>query len=182
MAEGRRLAQTPAWTPAPPARWRRVLGRLCLTAAVLVAAGYALAFAGVPRLVIWERGTSMPTGLYVYVHGAPFARGEVVVLENAPHWGRSYLMKRIEGLPGERFCWEEERGGHRLEDRAMPTVSAFGRRLEVPIWQGCRRLATNEYVGYGSGDSYDSRYFGPVEAAEISGAYRLVLPLGHRER
>lgn len=182
MAEERRLARRPVWAPAPPIRWRRRLGRLCLMAAVLLALGYGLVLAGVPRLVIWERGTSMPRGLYVYAHGAPFARGDVVVLEDAPNWGRSYLMKRVEGLPGERFCWDAVRGGHWLEDRAMPPISALGRRLEVPVWQGCRRLAADEYVGYGAGDSYDSRYFGPVRAAGISGAYRRVLDLGHRDR
>ncbi|WGF91079.1 S26 family signal peptidase [Marinivivus vitaminiproducens] len=131
---------------------------------------------GMPRLVLWEMGTSMPRGLYVYAHGIPAARGETIVLDEAPHWGRSYLMKRVEGLPGQTYCWDEQRQAHRLDDRWMTPVSITSRMMDIPVWQDCRTLDADEYVGYGRGDSYDSRYIGPVTADQIAGVYWLILP------
>lgn len=155
---------------------RTWLGRVCLFTAALLLAGYAASFLGAPRLILWEMGTSMPRGLYVYAHGMPATRGEVIVLDDAPNWGRSYLMKRVEGLPGQLYCWDEVRLAHRLDDQWMPQVSMTARLMEVPVWKACRRLRDNEYVGYGAGDSYDSRYIGPVSADQIAGVYQLALP------
>lgn len=137
---------------------------------------FAAPHLGVPRLALWETGTSMPRGLYLYSHGMPAERGETIVLNHAPNWGRSYLMKRVEGLPGQVYCWDEQRQAHRLDDLWMPPVTFTAQMMGIPIWHDCRPLAADEYVGYGQGDSYDSRYIGPVHAADIAGVYRLVLP------
>ncbi|WGF90985.1 S26 family signal peptidase [Marinivivus vitaminiproducens] len=153
----------------------RLLGRILIAMAIVLTLAYGAHALGMPRLVLWEMGTSMPRGLYVYAHGTPIERGETIVLDEAPNWGRSYLMKRIEGLPGQTYCWDEARQAHRLDDRWMPEISITARMMEIPVWRGCRQLGPDEYVGYGAGDSYDSRYIGPVSADAIAGAYRLVV-------
>lgn len=132
---------------------------------------------GVPSLALWETGTSMPRGLYIYSHGMPAEVGETIVLNDPPNWSRSYLMKRVEGVPGQFYCWDESRQAHRLNDRWMPAVTSTARMMGIPTWRDCRLLGPDEYVGYGQGDSYDSRYIGPVRAAEIAGVYRLVYSL-----
>lgn len=129
---------------------------------------------GVPPLVLYEVGTSMPTGIYVYDHPLPAERGEVIVLEKAPHWNGPYLMKRVAGRGGDVYCWDEARQAPRLNGDLFPGPSARSRSLGVAVWKGCRPLEAGEYVGFGDGvDSYDSRYFGPAPAAVIHGVYRL---------
>jgi len=164
-----------------PGRVRIAFGRLLLLAAAVLALSFVLRAAGMPRLVLWEYGESMPTGLYVFSHRPPAEQGEVIVMDKAPNWGRSYLMKRVEGVPGDRYCWDAAYQAHRLNGRLMPGISPLARLLEVPVWQGCRQLDVDEYVGYGdSENSYDSRHIGPIKAAEIAGIYRLVLSSASR--
>jgi type IV secretory pathway protease TraF len=133
---------------------------------------------GAPMLVIWERGTSMPHGFYLYAHAAPASRGEIVALDDAPNWGRSYLLKRVAGVGGVRYCWDRDNERHELAGRIMPGPSAQAIALGIKVWTGCRRLRDDEIAVYSDHvDSYDSRYFGPVTQDQIMGVYRLILPL-----
>lgn len=128
-----------------------------------------------PPLLLENTGRSMPVGLYLYDHGAPARRGEIVVLPDPPLFRGPWLMKRVAGTAGDLFCWDPGRGTHRLAGRSMPPPSALARELGVPVWTGCRRLGAGEIVGYGEGASYDSRHFGPVRESDLWGVYR---PLG----
>lgn len=134
--------------------------------------------AGAPMFALWEYGISMPTGIYVFHHFPPAQRGEVIVMEKAERWSRPYLMKRVEGVEGDVFCWDPERQQHRINGRWMPGPSPLAADLGLSGWEGCRALRPGEYVGYGDHpESYDSRYLGPINEAQIAGVYRLVLPL-----
>jgi type IV secretory pathway protease TraF len=80
------------------------------------------------------------------------------------------VVKRIAAEAGERVC-ERSRV---LSIDGRPVARALvedsdGRPL--PAWSGCDPLARGEYLllGDGAPDSYDSRYFGPVEASAILG-------------
>lgn len=154
-------------------RWRPWRGLVPLA----VVAAYAAPVLGyAPWPAYWQTGESMPKGLYILQPGAPVERGAVVVLRDPPHFDLPWLMKRVEGVPGDLFCWDGGAGTHRLNGRAMPAPSALARRLGIPVWQGCRRLGPGEVAGYGqSADSYDSRYLGPVSVARLAGVYRLAL-------
>jgi type IV secretory pathway protease TraF len=152
-------------------------GRLLASAGVaaMIAAWVAPALGvGVP-LLLHNTGSSMPLGFYAWHHAAPAAKGEVVVLRDLPHFAWSWLMKRVEGTAGELFCWRPELGTHTLNDRVMPPPDPAALELGLVPWRGCRRLAAGELVGYGqSPDSYDSRYLGPIEEAQLWGVYRPV--------
>lgn len=152
--------------PARLARGGVVLG--------LAAAFHAPGWAGssVPVLAFWNRGLSAPAGLYVYAHAAPARRGEMVAVRNPPRFRLHWLLKRVEGVQGDRFCWDEVSGAHRLNGRLMPPPDPVALDIGVPVWRGCATLGPGELVGYGRGvESYDSRYFGPVREADLWGVY-----------
>jgi type IV secretory pathway protease TraF len=159
-------------------RARRFLIAFGVASAIGIGAVILPGRVGIPMLVIWEKGVSMPRGLYVYDHPPPASIGEVIVLREAPNWGRPYLMKRVVGAGGDRYCWKPEVRKHRLGRAWMPGPSPQAVALGIKVWAGCRQLRADEVVGYGNHpDSYDSRYFGPVTQNRIAGIYRLVLPL-----
>ena len=120
----------------------------------------------------------MPEGLYLYAHrinSPPAARGDVAVVRNPPHFDLPWLMKRVAGLPGDRYCWNDQAGTHELDGRPMPPPDPDATGLGVPVWKGCETLAPDEVVLYGrTPDSYDSRYLGPVRARDLWGVYRPV--------
>ena len=149
--------------------------RLARGVAVLAAAGalWSPAWAGVPVLAFWNRSDSAPAGLYVYRHRPPAGRGEMVVLRDPPRFRLDWLLKRVEGVEGDRYCWDEAAGTHRLNGRAMPPPDPDAASGGLTVWRGCVVLGPGELVGYGrSFDSYDSRYLGPVREADLWGVYR----------
>jgi type IV secretory pathway protease TraF len=163
---------------APPPERRRLTRRRC---AVLAGTSLALVAAIVwhgpalglfPPLLLENTGRSMPVGLYVYDHAPPARHGEIVVLPHPPQFRGPWLMKRVEGVPGDLYCWDPALGTHVLAGRLMPPPSGLARSLGVQVWTGCRRLEASEIVGYGEGASYDSRHIGPVPEADLWGVYR----------
>ena len=145
-------------------------------AAVIVAAiGAFLAPSlglGVP-LLIRNTGSSMPAASISGSHAPPAATGEVIVVRDPAHFRWSWLMKRVVGTAGDRFCWRPEIGTHVVGARRMPSPSPEALRLGLKPWAGCRVLEPGEVVGYGaSRDSYDSRYLGPIQEAQLWGVYR----------
>ena len=98
---------------------------------------------GVP-LLIRNTGSSMPRGFYVWSHAAPAAKGEVIVVREPEHFRWSWLMKRVVGTAGDRFCWRPEIGTHFVGVRRMPPPSPDALELGLQPWQGCRVLAPGE--------------------------------------
>jgi type IV secretory pathway protease TraF len=153
-----------------PHRYAILLGTVLALIATVAWHGPALGL--FPPLLLENTGRSMPVGLYVYDHGPPARRGEIVVLPDPPRFRGPWLMKRVEGVAGELYCWRPALGTHELAGRLMPPPSRLARALGVPVWRGCRRLGPGEIVGYGAGASYDSRHIGPVREAGLWGVYR----------
>jgi type IV secretory pathway protease TraF len=163
---------------------RSFLSRCAIAAAIFVPIGLGVVsyarWAELPRIAVLELGVSMPRGIYIYDHASPAVRGEVILMDKAPRWKRAYLMKRVVGTQGMRYCWDPERGQHQLDDRWMPAPSPHAAEIGLKPWRGCRKLRSFEVVGYTDFSeiaSYDSRYFGPVRNSQIAGVYRLLLPL-----
>jgi conjugative transfer signal peptidase TraF len=80
------------------------------------------------------------------------------------------LLKRIGAMAPQRVCVDD--GSVRIDDVAVATVMrADGRGRTLPVWQQCRRLASSELFLLSSTNpaSFDSRYFGPVAAANVIG-------------
>jgi type IV secretory pathway protease TraF len=148
-----------------------------LAASALVVGGISAFVApsfgiGVP-LLIRNTGGSMPRGLYVWQHAPPAAKGEVIVVRDPAHFRWSWLMKRVVGTAGDRFCWRRDMGTHLLGTRRLPPPSPEALALGLRPWPGCRLLKSGEVVGYGaSPDSYDSRYLGPIRETQLWGIYR----------
>lgn len=126
---------------------------------------------------------SLPRGIYVRTF-EPIRRGAIVWFP-LPAAMRSYvaafpgaaawferpsngLLKPVVGLDGDVICGGED-GVFSLNGRALGRVPAArpdGRAL--PIWQGCRHLAQGELAVFSDRipDSLDSRFYGPVAAAD----------------
>lgn len=130
-----------------------------------------------PPLALWNTSPSVPTGLYLYRHhldaARPPERGDFVAVRYPAHFDLPWLLKRVEGVPGDRFCWDEAAGTHRLDGRLMPPPDPEATDLGIPVWKGCATLGPDEVVLYGeTPDSYDSRYFGVVTIGSLWGLYR----------
>ncbi len=95
-----------------------------------------------------------------------------MAVRDPPHFDLPWLLKRVAGVPGDRYCWNPEAGTHELNGRLMPAPDpeAFG--LGIAVWKGCETLGADEVVLYGrTPDAYDSRYFGPVRDRDLWGVY-----------
>jgi conjugative transfer signal peptidase TraF len=150
---------------------------LAACASVLALATQDLLF-GYP-LFIWNVTESVPIGLYRVVRGE-LRRGALVVVQlpdpiRAYAHARGYLptsvllIKPIAGLNGDMFC---RLGALVLVNGRIiagsHVLDGIGRAL--PRWQGCHRLTTTAVaVISGRTDSFDSRYFGPVDTHRIIG-------------
>ena len=133
-----------------------------------------------PRLV-WNATASAPPRLYWVEPNQPAARGDLV-LARLPETvrtlaaERSYLpatvpaVKRVEAMAGDRICGvgDEITVDDRVAARRLP---ADGRGRPLPAWQGCHVLLGNEVflLMEGVPDSFDGRYFGPIETRQIIG-------------
>ena len=160
----------------PRRRWGTVLG----TGAAL---GLLLAPAVVPsRLrLVWNVSASVPVGLYRLVPVAILRVGDLVAVRPSPSLAsfmaaRRYveagalLVKPVVAVAGQRVC----RSGAvvTLDGVAAATALVADRmRLPLPVWAGCLRLRRGEVFMLlpGVPASFDSRYFGPVNAATIVG-------------
>jgi len=144
--------------------------------------GIAVAsFITVPVKLLWNASASTPIGLYDLDPARDLKVGDLVaVMPEKPLAdfivGRGYigrnvpLLKHIAALPGQEVC----RTGRAITVDAAPFGDALDRdRMgrELPIWQGCRRIADGDLFLMNSSvsDSLDGRYFGPIPARTVIG-------------
>ncbi len=152
-----------------------------LRASAVGVLGLALAglAAAPPGLLLVNETPSLPRGVYAPIPGTP-GRGSIVALR-APPVASAYLrglgapadlqlLKRVAAEGGERVC--AGAGVLRVGARVVPVRRRDRRRDPLPAWNQCRRLAADEVLLLGdSVTSFDSRYFGPVRRAELTGPY-----------
>ena len=154
---------------------------------VLAGAGAALVALLLPALhrpqlrLVWNASASVPLGLYGIEPAAIPRVGDLVAVRPSPALTRfmadrryveagAVLVKPVAALAGTTFCRSKMRVT--LDGRAVATAlprDRFDRPL--PRWSGCRRLARNELVLIAPAlrASFDSRYFGPVDRAQVIG-------------
>lgn len=134
-----------------------------------------------PRL-IWNASASVPIGLYALHSTRTPKVGELVAVAPPRRFAgflaeRHYLplgvplLKHVAATAGQRVC----RTGSRItiDGKGLGDARVRDRRGRVlPIWQGCRVLATGDIflMNPGVPDSFDSRYFGPLPDTTIIGA------------
>ena len=140
-----------------------------------------LSFVHITPRLIWNASASTPVGLYAITRSPRLEVTDLVAV-NAPEPLASFLaergylprgvplMKRVAALPGQQVC---RTGTHvTIDGIAMGDALARDRLgRDLPIWQGCRRIAGNEIflMNWSVEDSLDGRYFGPVSASSIIG-------------
>lgn len=155
--------------------------RTFILAGTVIAATLASAMLPMRRALVWNATASVPTGLYAVGSASALARGERVVMD-PPARLRKYLairgylpvgiplVKEIAALGGDNVC----RAGPAITINGITAGMARANDRQgraLPRWEGCRTLAANELfvMNPRSADSFDSRYFGPVERASVIG-------------
>jgi conjugative transfer signal peptidase TraF len=156
--------------------------RSATIAAVFAAAVLGTIVAPPPLRLLWNTTASTPIGLYAVTQATP-KRGDLLVtrlprdlellaVSRAILSPSTPVLKPVAGLAGDVAC----RAGLviRVNGRFAAIARAHdhrGRRL--PTWRGCRRLSTAQvFLLARHPDSFDSRYYGPLDA-------RLALGIAH---
>lgn len=131
-------------------------------------------------VLVWNRSPSVPIGLYLVV-ARPVHVGDYVVTRlsgsmQALAERRSYigpntpLLKRVAASEGDRVC----RRGQAVLVSGQQVAIALGTDRAgkpLPLWQGCHQLQNGQVFVLGTHpESFDSRYFGPIDREQIAGA------------
>ena len=176
-----------AWGEAPRARTLR-RRRLARSGAAIAAGALAIVATIImppaPRLV-WNASASAPIGLYVVTPGADARVNDTVIAwlparYRATAAARRYLplnvplVKHVAAGKGDEICALGSRifiNGNPAADRKV--IDGRGRLL--PWWNGCETLDTGHVLLLmaRNPDSFDGRYFGPSDRADIVGTARL---------
>lgn len=148
-------------------------------AAIVVVAVISTIVSPQRLLLVWNVTPSTPIGLYVVTQAMP-KRGDLVVTRLPPGMealavtramlsANTPVLKPIAALADDLVC----RFGSTvtINGRFAAIAREFdrhGRRL--PVWGGCRRLSASQiFILAGHPDSFDSRYYGPVDAHNVRG-------------
>lgn len=153
-------------------------------AALVLGAGAAMLALSVSTqqpLIIYNRSPSVPVGYYVRTGASPM-RGSFVTVSAAkvaPDYARARnyadasdrFIKRVAAIAGDEVCAEGVRV--QIGEVSIPRRAADRAGVPLPLWSGCRTLEPGEVFLLGdSDDSFDGRYWGPVEHGEIDGVWR----------
>lgn len=135
-------------------------------------------------VIIYNPSDSVPSGFYLRADGPP-RRGDfvtVAAVDVAPEYAalRGYadfsdrFLKRIAAVGGQRVCATS--GAITIDDALVASrVERDGEGRLLPTWRGCRTLAADEVFLLGdTEDSFDGRYWGPISAHLISGAWKRI--------
>jgi conjugative transfer signal peptidase TraF len=161
---------------------RRPRSRSIIASAMIGIGALGLSeFASPGPLLVWNASASAPLGFYWISHDQAVSRGDLV-LAALPEVARrlaaerGYLpagvpvVKRVAALAGDVVCAES--GIVVINDRvAAQTLFMDRQGRPLPAWRGCRALAGSEVflLMEDVRDSFDGRYFGPIDATAIIG-------------
>ncbi|MCC2977143.1 S26 family signal peptidase [Sphingomonas sp. PL-96] len=169
---------------AKKARRRRIGRRVAAAGAGLALVLLSAVRPPAPRLV-WNASASAPTGLYTVTPGAWVEPGEMVIARvplryRALAAARRYLpmnvplVKRVAAHAGDQVCASGQEifvNGRRVAKRRVTD----GRGRRTPTWNGCIVLRGSQiFLLMDHPESFDGRYFGPTEAADVVGKARLL--------
>tara|TARA_R110000772_G_scaffold87094_6_gene181827 strand:- start:365 stop:883 length:519 start_codon:yes stop_codon:yes gene_type:complete len=145
---------------------------ICLAAAPLVVP--------FPIKLTYNASASAPIGFYRIKAAGELKRGVYTVVPTPPGFRllaakRHYLpqniplIKRVVGLPGDAVC----RHGRTVFVNQKPVAEALLRDSQgrdLPVWQGCFVLKPDQFFALMEHpESFDGRYFGPLNTADIVG-------------
>lgn len=132
-----------------------------------------------PKRLVYNGSASSRIGFY-WIDDEPVGLGEFVLMSASENVRklietRHYLpanvplIKRIVGVGSDEIC----RYGRNVLVNGIgmgiaKSEDSFG--LPLPVWQGCRILADDQiFVLNFHPDSFDGRYFGPVDRSLVIG-------------
>lgn len=158
-----------------------------MLAALVVALLATSAVAPKRPVLVWNASESVPIGLYLVVP-RPLRIGDNVLIrlsramqvlaERRGYIGPDTpLLKRVAAMDGDRVC----RRGHAILISGRQVATALGidrAGKPLPVWQGCHQLEDGQVFVLGMhSESFDSRYFGPIDHQQIVGtAIPLFIP------
>lgn len=136
-------------------------------------------------LVLYPISGSLPEGLYLRTFEQPtpgkiiaFAVPDVVrryQAERGTDAASGFLfLKPVIAGPGDRVC-NSAAGGLAINGAwVAPTMTHDREGRRLPRWVGCRNLGEDRFFTFSDWvpNSLDSRYFGPIDNADIAGVYR----------
>ena len=130
-------------------------------------------------LVVWNASESVPIGWYLVAQRQPTI-GEVAVIKPS-EWVQIYASSRGY-LPQDVWLLKPIFAAHpSIICRFRSHVFVDGKHVAkaktrdrkhrlLPIWSGCKLLKARQYFVLGRHrDSFDSRYFGPIEQGQVVG-------------
>jgi type IV secretory pathway protease TraF len=162
------------------------IASLVITNVLLTSAPVLHQLVKAPPVIINET-VSMKKGFYIWAGDTHALKHGDIVAMPMNQRTRDYLaaklgyptdtmlLKRVAALPGETVC----RHGDAV---TSPQRAVWAERKDsagsfLPSWEGCHTLLPTEIFLLGDHPaSFDSRYFGPVLMAEISGTYKEFRP------
>jgi conjugative transfer signal peptidase TraF len=157
-----------------PAAQRRILASGSAAIVLLAASVFTLD----SRLLVWNATASVPRGLYARTPGAPSKGDLALTWLPAAVRGlaaeRRYLpyrvpaLKPVAAIAGDTVCASADSisiNGTPVATRN--TADHLGR--ELPSWHGCQTLTTAQLflLSTYAPDSFDGRYFGPTDTADV---------------
>ena len=161
----------------------RATGILAITAAI----GAGIAPRGAPPVLL-NRTPSEPPGIYIRA-GDPVRPGAVIAFRTPaaafPYADRHMvylhtrsILKAVAAGPGDQVCAAGAELVINGVDRA-PIQRRDGEGRALPRWTGCRTLGPDELFVFSDRvpNSFDSRYYGPVQRQAVLGVYRLAAAL-----
>lgn len=169
---------------AAKARRRRLVRRAAIGAIGGIALLATAAFPPAPRLV-WNGSASAPIGLYAVSPGALVEPGDMVIARVPERYRRLAatrrylpmnvpLVKRVVATAGDEVCalgLEIFVNGRWIAERLV----ADGAGRPMPMWSGCVRLREHQlFLLMDAPASFDGRYFGVTEGADIVGKAQLL--------
>lgn len=164
---------------------RRTLARRAAAVAIgsIIVLGSAV-LPPTPRLV-WNASASAPIGLYAVSPGTLTQPGDMVIARVPEPFRRLAatrrylpmnvpLVKRVAAFAGDEVCALGQEifvNGRWTAERLM--VDGAGRPM--PMWSGCVRLRGRQlFLLMDAPASFDGRYFGVTDGADIIGKARLL--------
>jgi conjugative transfer signal peptidase TraF len=161
-----------------PARLRWRSGAVAILA-IVVSVGAVMATA--PRVLI-NTTPSEPPGLYVRSPMTP-GPGRIVAFTAPPaafpyadrrlaYLHRVPLLKAVAAGPGDLVCTLN--GQLEIDGKPRAPIAQVDRQgIALPHWSACRRLRADELFVFSDRvlNSFDSRYFGPVQLRAVLGVY-----------
>jgi conjugative transfer signal peptidase TraF len=139
--------------------------------------------------LVWNFTQSVPVGLYGVSHTEP-AKGDLIALAPAGAAramldasgalpAGKLLLKQLRAVRGDVVC----RVGASITINGAEAATARLRSRDgraLPTWSGCRALGAGEILVLAPHPlSFDGRYFGPIDDAQIIGVARPLLTFPH---